>query len=180
MNTCTTCECIDNNALQTYNKVVNTSLNKACSFFCHRKTIITEELVCRMRELLKSLIVECNVQTFYFGGFSTFDEVSYNIVSELKQNYPNIKRVFCLYDPRHIRESKRPLWIKNQLYEEYIYLRLRFDWWYTRLYYRNLEIINRSDYVVVYAEEKEESGAYKALQYAIKKNKKIYNLFNDL
>ena len=40
-------------------------------------------------------------------------------------------------------------------------------------------IIESSDLVLFYAEERENSGAFKALQYAIKKHKTFKNMFVD-
>ena len=64
------------------------------------------------------------------------------------------------------RPKKRPVWLKQENYEDFIYLDLDFDWWYKRIYYRNCAMIDRSDIVVFYVEPKENSGAYKAYKYA--------------
>ncbi len=126
------------------------------------------------------LITKENVRLFYFGGFGEFDDLCHKIVSELKNKYPNIYRIFCLSDPRHQRLSKRPIWIKDEDYEEIIYLNLINDYWYKRIYFRNCEMIDRSDFVVFYVNHSERSGAYKALQYAIKKKKQIINICDVL
>ncbi len=65
------------------------------------------------------------------------------------------------------------------LVEEFTYLPLDYNYWYTRIYYRNCEMIDRSDCVIFYAEQKKESGAYKALRYAQKKKKPHINLFYE-
>lgn len=126
------------------------------------------------------LITKENVRLFYFGGFGEFDDLCHKIVSELKNKYPNIYRIFCLSDPRHQRLSKRPIWIKDEDYEEIIYLNLINDYWYKRIYFRNCEMIDRSDFVAFYVNHSERSGAYKALQYAIKKKKQIINICDVL
>lgn len=179
MNTCTTCECIDNKLCRMYNKVVNTSLHKACSFFGHREIELTKTQLFRLKQLIEVLIVEYKIDTFYFGGLSLFDETCYFITSELKKKYPCINRIFCLYNPQHVREHKRPQWLKDLHFEKVVYLPLEFDWWYNRIYYRNLEIINRSDVVVFLAYANERSGAYKAYCYARNKKKIIYNLAEE-
>lgn len=151
---------------------------KICSFFGHREIEITEDLVLKLTVFIEKLIVNKNFGIFYFGGFGMFDDLCYKIVSQLKQKYPYVKRIFCLSDPRHQRVSKRPNWLKNEEYEEYVYLELKYDYWYTRIYFRNCEMINRSDFVIFYAKENEDSGAYKALQHAIKNKKDFINFFN--
>lgn len=163
-------------------KVVNTSLvyKKSCSVFGHSKIKITEELENNLKSTFKMLITQENVKYFYFGGFGEFDDLCHSIITELKNEYPEVYRIFCLSDPRHQRLSKRPKWLKDEDYEEITYLDLNFDYWYTRIYYRNCEIIDHSDFVVFYVNHTEQSGAYKALQYAIKKKKQIINICTNL
>ncbi|MGN0961047.1 MAG: hypothetical protein ACI4PF_02465 [Christensenellales bacterium] len=103
-----------------------------------------------------------------------FDELAWKIVTELKLKYQHIKRIFCLSDSKY--QIKRPIWLSSQDYEEFIYLDLEFDWWYKRIYYRNIEMINRSDIVIFYVNHTENSGAYKCLKYAFSKKKIIINL----
>lgn len=155
---------------------MNTSLTyKTCSVFGHSKIEITNELEIKLFETCKELIEKGYVY-FYFGGFGMFDELCHKVVSKLKEINNHIKRVFCLSDPRHLRTSKRPIWLKNEDYEEFVYLDLEFDWWYQRIYYRNCAMIDKSDIVLFYIEERENSGAYIAYKYAKQKKKKIINL----
>ena len=159
-------------------RVVNASLiyKKSCSVFGHSKIEITENLKERLTLTFENLIAKENVKYFHFGGFGEFDDLCHSIITELKNEYPEIYRIFCLSDPRHQRLSKRPKWLKDEDYEEITYLDLNFDYWYTRIYYRNCEIIDRSDFVVFYVNHTEKSGAYKTLQHAIKKKKQIINI----
>ena len=150
--------------------------HKSCSCFGHGKIEITEELKEKLKKIFEMLITQENVNYFYFGGFSEFDDLCWQIVTELKLKYPSIYRIFCLSDPCHQRLSKRQRWIKDENYEEITYLDLNFDYWYTKIYYRNCEIIDRSDFVVFYVNHTERSGAYKALQYATKKKKLTINV----
>lgn len=163
-------------------RVVNTSLiyKKSCSVFGHSKIKITKELENNLKSTFKMLITQENVKYFYFGGFGEFDDLCHSIITELKNEYPEVYRIFCLSDPRHQRLSKRPKWLKDEDYEEITYLDLNFDYWYTRIYYRNCEIIDRSDFVVFYVNHTEQSGAYKALQYAKRKKKQIINVCTNL
>ena len=163
-------------------KVVNTSLvyKKSCSVFGHGKIKITKELENNLKSTFKMLITQENVKYFYFGGFGEFDDLCHSIITELKNEYPEVYRIFCLSDPRHQRLSKRPKWLKDEDYEEITYLDLNFDYWYSRIYYRNCEIIDRSDFVVFYVNHTEQSGAYKALQYAKRKKKQIINVLQTV
>lgn len=150
---------------------------KSCSFFGHREIEISNELEHKLFMTSESLINNgCKI--FYFGGFGMFDELCHKVVSKLKEKYPHVQRIYCLSDPRHLQRNKRPKWLRNEDYEEFIYLDLEFDWWYQRIYYRNCAMIDRSDIIIFYVEEREQSGAYKAYKYAKKKRKNIINLYS--
>lgn len=155
-----------------------TKYNKYCSVFGHAKIVNTEELREKLKLIFVKMIVGKDVRNFYFGGLGEFDELCWEIITELKLQFNDIKRIFCLSDPRYKNPSKRPRWINTDDYEEIIYFDLDFDYWYTRIYYRNCEIINRSDFVVFYVEHSEQSGAYKMMKYAIKNKKRIINICN--
>ncbi len=158
---------------------MNVSLinNKVCSFFGHRNIEITPLLKNTLKSLITDLIENKQVGTFYFGGFGDFDELCWEIVTEIKNKYPCINRVFCLFDSRHLRKEKRPKWLNDNDYEHFIYLNLDYDYWYNRIYYRNCEIINQSEYIIFYADTINDSGAYKALCYAKRKKKNLFNLY---
>ena len=149
---------------------------KYCSCFGHLKIDITEELEKNTEKLFESLVVNENVGNFFFGGFGLFDDLCWQVVTKLKQKYPHIKRIFCLHDPRLQRIDKRIKYFNEEDYEEFIYLDLSFDYWYTRIYYRNCEMINQSDFVVFYIRNTNNSGAYKAYKYAVKQKKQIFEL----
>ena len=151
------------------------TIMESCSVFGHREIKITIELKNRIYATFEDLIRK-GCTRFYFGGFGTFDNLCHEIISDLKIKYSNVQRIFCLSDVRHLRTSKRPSWLKDEDYENFIYWDLDFDWWYQRIYYRNCATIDHSDIVVFYIEERENSGAYKAFKYAQKKKKEIINL----
>ena len=67
---------------------------KTCSFFGHRDTLQTEELKEKVRETVERLILEEGVDTFLFGSRSKFDDLCHIVVTELKEKYPNIKRIY--------------------------------------------------------------------------------------
>lgn len=149
---------------------------KTCAFFGHRNVKSTEELKIRLEKILREMIEKEGYETFLFGGLGDFDELCYKLVTYLKKSYGNIKRVFYLYDPNHQVIDKRPLWLLSKEYEEILYPNLEHDWWYKRIYFRNLEMVKISDRVIFYVLSKENSGAYKTMQYAIKKGKAILNV----
>ena len=65
---------------------------KVC-FIGHRTIQKTDELIQRMRETVKELIRK-GVKIFLFGSVGAFNDLSWQIVSELKKEYPFIQRVY--------------------------------------------------------------------------------------
>lgn len=150
--------------------------NKICSFFGHREICITKELRSKLLIEIEKLIKK-GFNIFYFGGFGDFDNLCWEVTTELKKQYKYIKRILCVIDLKSITQGKLPKWIKKENYEEIIYLNLEFDWWYKRIYYRNCEMIKCSDFIIFYIEKTENSGAYKAMQYAKIRKKAYINIY---
>lgn len=151
--------------------------NKICSVFGHSK--IEEDvdhLKSKLNEVFINLIEEKGVGIFFFGGFGDFDHLCWEVVTELIKKYPFVKRVYCLEDVRYLRPRKRPKYLKDEDYEDFIYLDLDYNYWYTRIYYRNCEMIKQSDYVVFYIRNTENSGAYKAYKFARREKKEIFEV----
>ncbi|MFI3229024.1 MAG: hypothetical protein R3Y23_02505 [Bacillota bacterium] len=140
-------------------------MEKICSCFGHRDVELTPELEKAIADTVASLFQQ-GASIFYFGGFGDFDKYCHTAVTRMKEKHPNIKRVYCLEDERYLRESKRPKYLKAEDYEEFIYIPLKYDYWYTRIYYRNLEIMDSSDFIIFYIRNEEKSGAYKCYKYA--------------
>ena len=150
---------------------------KICSVFGHSQIEITEEL--RQATFLSiQRAIEYGCRIFYFGGYSMFDDLCYQFVTQLQQEYPSIKRIFCVPQERYLRK-KSPYFNKED-YDDVIYLTPAFEWWYKSIYFRNCAMIDDSDYVIFYAENRKDSGAYKAYTYAKKqKGKQIINLYEN-
>ena len=164
------------------------SADKACCFFGHRKIKQTPELVETLTKEVEVLIVEKEVDTFYFGNKSEFDDLCHKIVTELKETYPHIKRIYVRSAFQHI-----PAWYEDSLLEHYedTYFPERMENAGRASYVeRNQEMINKSDFCVDYYDEKylpprrknskrdltdyqPKSGTKVAYDYANKKGKTI-------
>ena len=147
-----------------------------CSFFGHREIQITDTLISDLTDEITSLI-NAGCRTFYFGGYGEFDALCYTVVSKIKRENPelNMKLVYCASRERYL--YKRVRYFKREDYDEVIYLPKTFDGWYKSIYFRNCAMIDKSDFVIFYAENREGSGAYKAYKYAKSKKGKTVNLF---
>ena len=153
--------------------------HKICSFFGHREIEVTKELKNILYNTIIDLIENKDVKTFLFGGFGMFDDLCWQIVTYLKNKYTNIRRVYCLEDSRYLNKLKRPKYLLDCDYEDFIYLPLDYDYWYKRIYYRNCAMIDHSEYVIMYCQARADSGAYKAYKYALKqKHLKLVNLYD--
>ena len=152
-------------------------MDKTCSFFGHRDVEITDELYATATaEIMKSVDFGCRI--FYFGGYGDFDALCYKIVTQIKRENPelNIKRIYCVPREEYLRKNVR--YFKREEYDDVIYLMPSFDGWYKSIYFRNCAMIDESQAVIFYAEERQNSGAYKAYKYAKRKRDKyIVNLW---
>ena len=168
---------------------------KSCCFFGHRRIDETEELKNRLCGIVENLIVNEKVDTFFFGSKSQFDDLCHKIVTELKEKYPHIKRIYVRSAFQHI-----PDWYEDSLLQHYedTYFPEHMDKAGKASYVeRNQEMINKSDFCIVYYNEnyapprrknnkrdlldyQPKSGTKVALNYAIKKGTCIKNVFTQL
>ena len=153
---------------------------KICSFFGHRDTKPTDELYKKTASAINKAL-ELGYRTFYFGGYGSFDELCHKIVTNIKDESSelNIKRIYCISQERYLRKNV-PYFNKSD-YDDIIYLTPSFEGWYKSIYFRNCAMIDKSGFIIFYAEERDSSGAYKAYKYAKKqKDKLIINLWQKI
>lgn len=67
-------------------------MERSVCFIGHRKIECTPELRERLQSILIDLI-ENGTVNFIFGDHSAFDSLCYELVTELKEKYPEIKRI---------------------------------------------------------------------------------------
>lgn len=162
-----------------------------CCFFGHRKINLTEDLKSKLRVTMEKLIVDEKVDMFLFGSRSDFDDLCYEIVTELKEKHPHIKRVYVRAEYPFIDESYRNYILES--YEDTYYPERMENAGRASYVERNQEMINQSDVCVVYYDEnydpprrrnsrsdladyQPKSGAKIAYDYAVRKGKTIINV----
>lgn len=145
--------------------------DKICSFFGHSEIEITKELKDKVySEIISAINYGCN--TFYFGGYGEFDFLCLELTNEIiKEKKLDIKRVYCVSQERYL--TKKCRYFDKKDYDSVIYLQPAFNGWYKSIYFRNLAMIDASSYVIFYVENRNNSGAYKTYQYAVKQKDKI-------
>ena len=155
-----------------------------CSFFGHRKIEITEELKQKVKEVIEDLIVNHNVLIFLFGSRSDFDYLCHLVVTELKEKYPNIKRIaYTCRSETCTLESERAHW--EEVYshfrkekvtllgvEEEVEHKSKYTSGRASYVKRNQAMINDSDYCVFYYDEN-----YKPQKRKYKKSDVFYCIF---
>ena len=148
----------------------------ACSFFGHRIINETEELKIRLFKTIERLITEENVDTFLFGSKSKFNDLCHEIVSQIKEEYPHIKRIYVRAEYPVISDSYQEYLLKS--YEDTYYPESIIGSGRAVYVERNCEMIKKSQFCIFYYNEDyipatRKSGTRIALDYALKQNKKV-------
>ena len=149
---------------------------KTCCFFGHREINETEELRTRLCGIIERLIVDEKVDTFLFGSKSRFDSLCLELVSEIKEKYPHVKRVYVRAEFPVIGDDYKAYLLKS--YEDTYYPEKIMNSGRAAYVERNHEMIDNSRFCIVYYDEQKapttrKSGTKIALDYAVKKQKHI-------
>lgn len=168
---------------------------KSCCVFGHRTITKETQLKVRLTHIIKTLIEKENVDTFYVGSRSEFDDLCRQVLLEQKIKYPHIKRIYVRAEYPDISEE----------YENYLFQKCDETYFPKRareagkgVYIeRNREMIDKSDICIVYFKYdylppkykncngdlryyQPKSGTAIAYKYAIQKKKKIINLAENI
>jgi len=171
--------------------IIVESKERTCCFFGHRKINVTNELIRRLRETVENLIVGKKVDTFLFGSKSEFNELCLQVVTELKEKYPHIRRVYVRAEFPYIDESYTKYILQS--YDHTYYPERMINAGKAAYVERNYEMIDNSSYCVINYDEnykpprrrnskrdvsdyQPSSGTKRAYDYAIKKNTAVINL----
>ena len=153
--------------------------DKTCCFFGHRTINETEELKERLIEIIEKLIVDEKVDTFLFGSKSRFNSLCQETVTEIKEKYPHIKRIYVRAEYPYINEQYTNYLLES--YEDTYYPEHIIGSGRAAYVERKYEMIDNSHYCIVYYDESNtpttrKSGTKIALDYAVKKEKQIINI----
>ena len=143
-----------------------------CCFLGHRTIHENEELRSNLADTIEKLIINDKVDTFLFGSKSRFNDLCYEIVSELKEKYHHIKRVYVRAEFPVVDESYRRYLLSR--YEDTYFPEKLINAGRSVYVQRNYEMVDKSKYCIVYYEgNREKSGTEISLEYARKKNREI-------
>ena len=154
---------------------------KSCCILGHRKFHLTDALRLKIEETIIYLITEHNVSTFFFGSKSNFTDVCFSVITQLKNRYPKIKRVYIRAEYPHINQAY--LQYLSSLFEDTYYYNKNLKSGKYNYIKRNQILVDKSDFCLFYynpeyqPQSKTTSGTKLAYCYALKKEKIIFNLF---
>ena len=151
-------------------------LENICCFIGHREINVTDELKEKLYVLIEHLIIEESIDTFLFGSKSQFDDLCYDIVTNMKKKYPHIKRIFVRAEYPYIDESYKAYLLES--YEDTYFPKSVLGAGKASYVKRNCEMIENSCFCIVYYKEDytpkgRKSGTKIARDYAEKKKKTI-------
>ena len=151
-------------------------LENTCCFIGHREINVTDELKEKLHVVIERLIIEESIDTFLFGSKSHFDNLCYDIVTEIKKKYPHIKRIFVRAEYPYIDESYEAYLLES--YEDTYFPKSVLGAGKASYVKRNCEMIDNSRFCIVYYKEDytpkgRKSGTKIAFDYAEKKRKSI-------
>ena len=164
---------------------------KTCCFIGHRKIENHSEVQEKLQSILTELI-EHGVTKFIFGDHSQFNDLCYDVVSELKKNNANIQRIKFRKDYQKISDSVKKYFLDG--FEDNICPDGVAKAGKASYVERNQAMITASDVCIVYYNEnyqperrkeskrsislyQPKSGTRLAYEFAVSKDKEIINLY---
>lgn len=143
------------------------------AFIGHRKVPQANAVAERLRAKLRLLIESECADTFLFGSRGEFNALCYSVVTELKADYPNIKRIYVRAEYPHINDDYAAY--LRTLYE-YSYFPPQIEKAGYRIYVeRNRILADSCDMLICYYNEfvraLRASGTYAVMQYVRQKIK---------
>ncbi len=161
---------------------------KTCCFIGHRKIEDTPELRARVRHIVEELITAEGFDTFLLGSNGEFNTLCREILAELKEKYPHIKRIYVRAEFPYIHDDYHAFLLES--YEDTYYPQHMLNSGKAAYVERNCHMIDRSQVCVAYYEpsytpprrkaSRNSIGTYQpasgtkiACNYAIQKKKRV-------
>ncbi len=156
--------------------------NKTCCFIGHRRVDMLEEGKKELYKTIEDLIVEKGVSVFLFGSKSQFNTICHKAVTEIKEKYPEIKRIYVRAEYPCINDDYKSFLLES--YEDTYYPESVLNSGKACYIKRNFEMINKSDYCIIYYNDyyrrehyEKKSGTKLVLDYAKNRRLKMINIY---
>lgn len=155
----------------------NNGMKNVCCFIGHREIDETQELKTELWKTIEMLIVGEGVDTFLFGSKSRFNSLCYEIVTQIREKFPHIRRIYVRGEFPVIDDAYKTYLLEK--YEDTFYPEGIVGAGPAVYVERNYEMIKKSKFCIFYFREDctpkgRKSGTRTALNYAIKRHRKIY------
>ena len=138
--------------------------------FCgHSQFFCTTEYKNKLISILEKEIGDSFTE-LYLGGYGGFDSFCYACCKEYQQDHPLVRLV---YVTPYLKID--PIYEKN--YDSVIYPALEDKPKRYAIGYRNKYMVEKADLVIAYINH-DWGGAYETYKYAMRKNKRIINLYD--
>lgn len=149
------------------------AMGKSCVFFGHRWVFLKDDEKKALHDTIIDLINNHGVDEFVFGGYGDFDSLAYRTVTEIKKEYPHIRRT---YAQAYFARNQEDMDYLNRAYE-FVYLPegteegpLKFS-----ISRRNRKLAKDNDFMICYVNT-EYGGAYTAMKVALANKKVVINI----
>ena len=153
---------------------------KTCSFFGHRNIFNLDIVRKDLLKIVEELIIN-GFNNFMIGTHGDFDSLALSICRELRKKY-DIKISIVFTSVSKIIKNNNLEYSNIEFYEdcETLFFDIEEIYFKNRITYSNYKMIDKSDTIVCYVNiNSHSSGAKKAMNYAIKNNKEIINIFKQ-
>lgn len=150
------------------------------AFFGHRNIKNTEKIEKILKKLIIKLIEENEYVDFLVGRNGEFDICVSSIIKHTQEEYNHCNSTLILVLPYKTAEYLNN---KKSFDEFYGEVEISEKAWETfpkrAIQIRNKEMVDRSDLIICYI-ERNEGGAYQAIQYALKQRKTVINIAEEV
>lgn len=165
--------------------------DKRCCFIGHRKVTGSDLVKERVRAVVLELLSQ-GVKKYLFGSRSEFNDICLSVTSALKEDYPEIVRVYVRSQYPEINDKYKKFLLEG--YDETVFPNGLENACRASYIERNEYMIDNSDVCVFFYDDKYQptvrkshnvhlpdiqpkSGTKTAFEYAVKKQKRIINIF---
>ncbi|MBR4282975.1 MAG: hypothetical protein IKT35_04595 [Clostridia bacterium] len=149
-------------------------------FIGHRKIENHNRVEKVTKEFVTDLIENYNCTNFLFGSKSEFNYICLDILTKLKEIHSNINRIYVRAEYPNIKNDYEDYLLER--YEKTIFPKHLENAGKAIYIKRNQYMIDESDICVFFYDNNsfnKKSGTKLALDYAIKKNKFVINIFDN-
>lgn len=145
------------------------------TFLGHRSLYNKTEVLEKLKRALIDSIKQNEKTTFYCGGCGTFDNLCVSICHFIKKEYTSAEIVYVTPYLNESHQKKMKDMLNTGTYDSIIYPPLENTPPKYAIIKRNEWMVHQADLIIAYVEYSN-GGAYRTLEYAKRKGKKISNL----